>query len=120
VFKNVPLSFHRYADLAARAGVAAHNQGKFWMMHDQLFANSRNLGSAKILGIAQQIGLNMTRFRTDLNSAATIAKVEADKTEAARLGIRGTPNFVINGTKITGAQPFARFKEVIEAALTKP
>jgi protein-disulfide isomerase len=120
VFKNFPLSFHRYADLAARAGVAAHNQGKFWMMHDQLFANSRNLGSAKILGIAQQIGLNMTRFRTDLNSAATIAKVEADKTEAARLGIRGTPNFVINGTKITGAQPFARFKEVIEAALTKP
>jgi protein-disulfide isomerase len=120
VFKNLPLSFHQHADLAARAGVAAHNQGKFWAMHDQLFQHWRQLNPAAIDGFAEAIGLNKARFQKDLASAATRSKVDADKAEAARIGVRGTPNFFINGRKIAGAQPFAAFKNAIDDALANP
>ena len=119
VFKNLPLSFHKNAELAARAGVAANNQGKFWAMHDMMFENYKSLEAPNITRYAKEVGLNMARFEKDLNSAATRAKVEADKAEAGRVGARGTPNFYINGEHVAGARPFADFKAKIDAALAK-
>ncbi len=119
VFKNLPLSFHKHAELAARAAHAAGKQGKFWQMHDKLFANYRNLGDEPIKGYAQEIGLDMAKWEKDLNSASTKAKVEADKKLANKVGARGTPNFYINGQHIAGAQPVDRFKAIIDKELAK-
>jgi protein-disulfide isomerase len=119
VFKNLPLSFHKNADVAARAGVAANNQGKFWAMHDKMFENYKSLEEPNLLRFAKEVGLNMAKFNKDLNSASTRSKVDADKAEAGRVGARGTPNFYINGEHIAGARPFADFKAKIDAALAK-
>ena len=117
VFKNLPLSFHKNAEIAAKAGVAAGNQGKFWPMHDVMFANNKALGRDQLIGYAKKLGLDMKRFEADLDSAKTKAKVDADKAEATRIGARGTPNFYVNGVKIAGAQPLSVFEEKINAAL---
>ena len=119
VFKNLPLSFHKNAELAARAAHAAGKQGKFWEMHDKLFENFRTLGEDSINGFAKEIGVDVAKWKKDLNSAATKAKVEADKKLANKVGARGTPNFYINGDHLAGAQPIDRFKAIIDKHLKK-
>ncbi|MEE2789336.1 MAG: thioredoxin domain-containing protein [Myxococcota bacterium] len=117
VFKHNPLSFHKDAPLAAQASIAAGNQGKFWEMHDKLFENQRKLKAADIDGYAKAIGLDMTKFKADLNAPKTKAMVKADQALASKVGARGTPNFFINGKQLSGAQPFPRFKTAIDAEL---
>ena len=120
VFKHLPLSFHKNAELAARAAQAANNQGKFWEMHDALFDNYRQLSPAKIDELAKGIaGMNFAKWEQDRESKAIKDKVAADKAEANRTGTRGTPNFYINGENIAGALPFETFKAKIDAALKK-
>jgi protein-disulfide isomerase len=119
VFKNLPLSFHKHAELAARAAHAAGKQGKFWEMHDKLFANYRSLNEASIKGFAKEIGVNYAKWENDLNSESTQAKIEADKKLANKVGVRGTPNFFVNGDPIRGAQPIDRFKAIIDKHLKK-
>ena len=119
VFKNLPLSFHKNAELAARAAHAAGKQGKFWEMHDKLFDNFRTLGADPIKGFAKELGLDMAKWEKDLNSPSTKAKVEADKKLASKVGARGTPNFYINGEHLAGAQPIDRFKAIIDKHLKK-
>jgi len=119
VFKNLPLSFHKHAELAARAAHAAGKQGKFWEMHDKLFANHRTLNEESIKGFAKEIGVNYAKWENDLNSESTKAKIEADKKLAKKVGARGTPNFYINGDHIPGAQPIDRFKAIIDKHLKK-
>lgn len=99
VFKQFPLSAHPHAAAAARAAVAAGNQGKFWEMHDLLFEHQRQLEEEDLLGYAEQIGLDMDRFRADLASAETQARVEADKDQGQRLGVEGTPTFFVDGRR---------------------
>jgi protein-disulfide isomerase len=97
VYKNYPLDGHTYAREAARASVAAQRQGKFWEMHDLLFANQLHLAKADIERYAQQIGLDMARFRADLEDPATEARVAADRALGTELGIQGTPTLFVNG-----------------------
>ncbi len=119
VFKNLPLDFHDRAMPAARAAWAAHQQGKFWEFHDLLFANQREgLGDENFTAYAQQLGLDMERFAADMASPETQARLDADVAVATRLGIRGTPNFLINGRPLTGAQPFDQFATVIREEIT--
>lgn len=113
VFKNLPLSFHDRARPAAIAGRAAYNQGLFWEFHDLAFANQRELTDENFLAWAEQIGADMDQFRADLASEEVAAAVDADAELAGTLGIRGTPNFMINGRALTGAQPFDAFATVI-------
>ena len=117
VFKHNPLDFHKDAPLASEAALAAGAQGKFWEMHDVLFANQRALKRADLEKYAAQIGLNMNQFNADLESNKFKAQVDADLAQARSIGVRGTPNFFINGKKLTGAQPFERFKAKIDEAL---
>ena len=121
VYRHLPLRFHTHADLAARAAEAAGIQGLFWPMHDLLFAHSKGLSPELIEELAGRVsGLDLGQWRMDVKSPAVRAKVDADKAEAARVGVRGTPNFFLNGHKIPGAQPFERFKEKIDELLAGP
>jgi protein-disulfide isomerase len=120
IFKHLPLAFHKHAEPAARAAVAAHAQGEFWAMHDQLFYDQQALktgGSEYFISLANKLELDVKKFERDIDSKRTRLKVETDKTLAEELGVRGTPNFFVNGIKITGAQPADVFKEAIDAQL---
>ena len=119
VFKHNPLSFHKDAPLAAQAALAAGKQGKFWQMHDILFQNQKALKPENINSYAKEIGLNMSQFASDLNSAEIKAQIAADQAQAKELKARGTPHFFINGRRLRGAQPFPAFKKLIDEQLKK-
>jgi len=103
---------------AAVAAVVAGWQGRFWEMHDALFAlQGRPLSEDAVLAIAEDLGLDVERFRSDLRDPDALAVVEADARSARRLGLRGTPAFVIDGRLLRGAQPYERFEQVVAEAL---
>src|SRR5258706_7420855 len=97
VWKNNPLPFHQNATPAAEAAMAAHEQGKFWEMHDKLFANQGSLDRATYEKYAQELGLDMGRFKAALDSGKEKAAINADVTYANGLpgGGMGTPTFFI-------------------------
>ena len=116
-FKQLPLPFHDKAHLAAEAALAANEQGKFWPYHDKLFANQQALDRPSLEKYAEELGLNMGKFKAALDSGKFKDKVDSDAKEGAAVGATGTPTFFINGTKVVGAQPFDAFKTVIDTEL---
>jgi protein-disulfide isomerase len=118
-FKHNPLPFHSDAPLAAQATVAAENQGKFWEMHDKLFANQQNLKRPDLEKYAQELKLDMAKFKADIDSPATKKRVEDDTELGKKLGVQGTPNFFINGRPIRGAVPYEQFKSAVEDELAR-
>jgi protein-disulfide isomerase len=119
IFRNQPLtSIHANAQLAAEAALAAHAQGKFWPMHDKLFANQGALDRASIERYAQEIGLNMDKFRKALDTGAMKARVAQDSQDGRAVGAGGTPTFFFNGRMQVGAD-FATFKELIDGEIAK-
>jgi protein-disulfide isomerase len=119
IFKHLPLSIHSKAPKAHAASEAANAQGKFWEMHDLIFANQRDLSEERYIEYAGTIGLDVDRFEIDMASPEIKKRVDADSAEAARLGITGTPGFLINGRYFAGAKPFSEFKRRIEEELAK-
>src|SRR4051812_11500381 len=124
VFKHNPLPMHPNAPYAAKAAIAAQNQGKFWQMHDKLFEanNSRQpdaLSQEKVDQMARDIGLDIEKYKADVNAPATAQRIAADQAQASRLGANGTPHFFVNGARISGAMPYESFKGVIEAQLKR-
>ena len=119
VWKNFPLSFHQNAMPAAQAAMAADAQGKFWPMHDKLFANNTALERKDLEKYAQELGLDMNKFKADLDSGKYKAAVDAETKEGSTLGVTGTPAVFINGRKISGAYPFETFKKIAEEELAK-
>ncbi|MFT7626038.1 MAG: protein-disulfide isomerase, partial [Myxococcota bacterium] len=119
VFMHNPLPFHKQAAAAARATVAAHRQGRFWPMHDRMFEEQRSLKDEPWDALAEEVGLDLNRFRADLNDAGTSKHVAHQMAIAASLGARGTPSFFINGEKLSGAQPITKFRSVVDAALVE-
>ncbi len=119
VWKHLPLSIHPKAPAAHAASEAAHRQGKFWEMRDMIFAetNWREADPSVYVAYAEALGLDVEQFRRDVDSDAVKARVDADSAEAARLGVRGTPGFFINGRFLSGAQPFEAFQRLIDAEL---
>ncbi len=99
VHMNFPLSGHTHAMAAARAALAAGRQGKFWELHDLLFANQHALEPSDIDRYAQQVGLDMTRFHADVTSPDIEAQIQATRHEGERLNIQGTPSIFINGRR---------------------
>jgi len=97
IFKFMPLSVHPHGELAARAAIAALRQGKFWEMHRQLFASGGRLEQSDLEAYAKALGLDISRFRMDMESPATKALLDADRKLADDLGVRGTPTVFING-----------------------
>jgi protein-disulfide isomerase len=115
----MPLAMHSKARGAHEAAEAANQQGKFWEMHDKIFENPRQLSSEQYLTYAQEIGLDIEKFKKDLKSAVVKKRLDADMSEAAKLGVTGTPAFFVNGRFLSGAQPFASFKRLIDEELAE-
>ncbi len=129
-FRNFPLSeIHPNAVIAARAALAAEKQGKFWEFHDLLYINQTAWSSSKTPetffdSYAEQLGLDVAKFKTDLASAETNAAVQADRADAQRQGFTGTPTFVLDGKKLDPSpsnleQFSAKIDEAIKAKQQK-
>ena len=102
VYKFMPLAGHPNGEISARAGIAASKQGKFWEMHDKMFANTGKNSLLDLEGYAKELGLDMNRFKTDLNSAETTDRLQRDKKLADSLEVKGTPTIFINGRQFEG------------------
>jgi Na+/H+ antiporter NhaA len=115
VFRHLPLTdVHPHAELAARAAVAADAQGRFWEMHDLLFAHQDELGFEDLVGYAAELGLDVEAFLRDLAAEPTAERVRADVASAEGSGARGTPTFFIGRDRHVGpydAQTLARALE---------
>jgi protein-disulfide isomerase len=118
-WRNLPLPFHNNAKPAAIAAMAANQQGKFWPMHEIMFKNQQALSAADLEKYAQQIGLNMPKFKAAIEDKKVAEAVEAEATMGGKIGARGTPAFFVNGRFLSGAQPFERFKSLIDEELKK-
>jgi protein-disulfide isomerase len=123
VFRHLPLPFHSHAHLAAEAAMEAYKQkgaDGFFKMHDLLFANQKDgLERAALDRYAGQLGLDMKRFGDALDGGAHKAEVDADAQAAQKADIHGTPAFLINGYYVSGAQPYRKFKRIIDRALSE-
>jgi protein-disulfide isomerase len=102
VFKYLPLSIHPHGEVAARAAIAAQAQGKFWEMHDVLFANGAHLERADLDNYAKGLQLDVDKFQADFDSAATTERIKQDRELADALKIRGTPTIYLNGRQYDG------------------
>lgn len=121
-WRHFPLAFHKDAPLAHQAAQEAKSQrgdAGFWAMHDKLFANQKELDRVSLERYAAEIGLDVGAFRAALDSQKHRARVEAEVAAGQAAGIRGTPSFVINGYFISGAQPAAKFRSIIDRALAE-
>jgi protein-disulfide isomerase len=103
VFRNFPLAtVHPHAELAAEAAEVASSQGQFWAMHDKLFENQNALDDEYLVQYAVALGLDESRFVSELASHVHAARVREDFMGGVRSGVNGTPTFFINGVRHDG------------------
>ena len=125
VFRHFPLTqIHQNALLGSKAAEAAGEQGKFWEMHDLLYARQKEWASALnardfMIGYAKELKLDTVKFSADLNSRAIENKIRAEYLEGEKLGVQGTPTFFINGVKIENPQSVEAFTALIKDASKK-
>ncbi len=112
IFKQNPLEMHRSAMDAAAASMAAARQGKFDAYADILFENQRALSPEELMGHAERLGLDMTRFRKDFEDPALRARAKSEGDAASALGARGTPAFFINGKQQVGWASYEAIKQM--------
>jgi protein-disulfide isomerase len=117
VWKHQPLPFHPNALPAAEAAEAAREQGKFWPMHDKLFAQQQQLSTDLYERTARELGLDMRKFEEATRSGRAKARIAEDQRVAAQVGAQGTPTMYVNGEKVEGAVPFEAIKAVIDRKL---
>jgi protein-disulfide isomerase len=118
VFRDMPLPSHKRAIPAALASHCANEQGKFWEFHDALFGNQSQLEDKDFKAHAKALQLDEAKFNTCFDSGKYMETVKKSQEEAGSKGIQATPSFVINGALIQGAQPFEKFKQKIDKALS--
>ena len=119
VSREFPLDIHPHAADAALAAECANEQGRYWQLHDLLFAHQDALTKRDLAGYARRLGLDMGRYASCLRAPGTQARVDRDLADGRRYGVTGTPAFFINGRIISGAQPYAQFKSALDAALKR-
>lgn len=113
----MPLDFHDFAEPAARGALAADNQGKFWEYHDDIFA-LKKLKKSSIEDVADDLDLDMKKFKKDMDSDATRARMQKDLRDAKQAGVTGTPTVFINGRKLKQRNQQS-FQAMIDAELQK-
>jgi protein-disulfide isomerase len=116
VMKHFPLPNHSFARKAAIAAAAAEKQGKFWEIHEKLFANQRQLGDAKVEEIARELGLNMERFDRDLKDPEVQGRIDRDLKNGQQANVRGTPTIFLNG-KVFQQRSLPGFQQAIDAEM---
>lgn len=118
-FKHYPLPQHTNARLAAEAAVAAQKQGKFWQYQDKLWENQDSLTPAELEKYAKEIGLDLAKFRAEMDDAKTKARVQKDRVDGQTLGLASTPTLYINGREYTDAKDTESLREWIKEELSK-
>src|SRR5258706_8188282 len=122
VWKNEPLPMHPNAKPAAEAGqgvFALKGNDAFWKFHETAFKNQQSLTPDNFIKWATAAGVDAAKFKSGLDAHTWAKKVEDDHALAAKVGVNGTPAAYINGISVSGAQPFDKFKAVIDQELTK-
>jgi len=119
-FKQFPLDMHSQAAGAAAAAVAAQKQGKFWEMHDALFASHNDLSRPTILALASALGLDVKRFEADLNSPEVRKAVTHDQEDGFNVGVMATPTLFIDGQHYNGNIKLENLKPILDAELKHP
>ena len=120
IYRDFPITeTHPEALLAAVAANCAHEQGKFWEMHDKIFDNQDNLSEASLKTYAVQIGLNNIQFGTCLKSQKYLPEIEDDMKAGYAAGVEATPTIFINGIKMRGALPLATYERIIISELSR-
>ncbi|MEU3993377.1 thioredoxin domain-containing protein [Streptomyces platensis] len=121
-FRNFTV-FGAHSERAARASWAAGQQGKFWQLHDELYAKTRKgaaLAEDKLVDMARESGVDdLDKFRTDMNSKDAERALKKDQDEGYQLGVQSTPSFLVNGRPVAGAQPQEVFAQAIEEAAAR-
>ena len=117
VYREFPLSGHANAPKASEAALCAKDQGKYWEMHGKLFENQTALEVPSLKEYAKALALDTAKFDECLDKGAKAKDVAADLEAGKKVGVTGTPAFFVNGRPLSGAVPFERFKEVIDAEL---
>ncbi len=113
----MPLQFHKFADPAARAALAANEQGKYWEFHDELFA-TKKLSNKAIEDIATKLGLDIAKWKTAMNSPVARQRVNVDLQDAQKAGVTGTPTIFING-RLLKNRNIQGFQQIINEELNK-
>jgi protein-disulfide isomerase len=119
VFRQFPLSFHQMAAKAAEASLCAADQGKFWELHDAMFADQQGLEVAQLKTKAAGLGVNAEQFNQCLDSGKHAATVQADMKAGSEAGVNGTPAMFINGRFVNGAVPFDQISPIIDDELRR-
>jgi protein-disulfide isomerase len=120
VYKDFPLlQIHNNAAKAAEAGGCAADQGKFWELHDKMFANQNKLDVTSLKQLAKDTGLDAAAFDACLDSGKHAAEWNEDLRDGEKYGVTGTPAFFVNGRLLGGAASFDRFAEMIDDELSR-
>jgi protein-disulfide isomerase len=124
-FRNFPLTqVHKNALEGAEAAEAAADQGKFWEMHNKLYAAQKDWSedadpTDKLVGYAKDLGLDTDKFKKALQDEQFKSFIDQDLADANAMGLNSTPTFFINGTKLSGGFDYATLRDAVESALKK-
>lgn len=118
VFKHYPLKIHKFALSAAIAAEVAAKTGEFWVFHDALFENYRQLSNEKILDIAADLGFDRSVFEKQLQDPALYRRIQLDINDGVQAGVQGVPKVFINGRALK-KRTLKGFQELIDRELEK-
>ena len=120
VYRQFPLNaIHPRAQKAAEASLCAHDQGRFWEMHDSMFDGQKQLEVDALKQRAKEFQLDLAAFDACLDSGSKADAIKKDMADAARAGVTGTPTFFVNGRMMLGNQPYAEIRALIEDELQR-
>ncbi len=120
VFRHFPQrEVHPHAQLAAEASEAAGAEGKFWAMHDLLFAHQKHLGDAHLVEHARTLQLDIPRFENELRDHVYLQRVQEQLAVAERLQVRATPTFFVNGTFVDVSFGLEHLSQAVDAAIQR-
>jgi len=119
VFMDFPLSFHRQAQKAHEAALCANEQDKYFEYNKKIFNDQKNLEVSDLKKYAKELGLDTKKFDKCLDDGKLADTVRSNVAKGVEAGVSGTPAFFINGIMLSGAQPYAVFKEIIEDELNR-
>jgi protein-disulfide isomerase len=119
VIKQYPYRYRDFSFISAEAVLAAGDQGKFWNMHWILHERFPRLDKKSLISYAEELGLNMRKFKKDLDKMRHMKKIKRDSQLAKELDLYSTPAFFINGIKALGNRPYESFKGIIDKELER-
>ena len=117
VFRDFPLDSHPDADRAAEAASCAAEQGRYWQMHDVLFANRADLSDSALRRYAQQVGADRDRFMTCFNSGRYQNEWRQDRADGHAYGVTATPTFFVNGLAVEGTPTYDELAGLVRQEL---